>query len=114
MKYQGYRYVWGGTSPQSGFDCSGFVMYVLRQAGAPVPRDLWGQLNSGARVSRSALQPGDLVFFQNTYRPGLSHDGIYVGGGQFIHAASENTGVIISRLDNPYWNARYFAASRPY
>ena len=114
MKYRGYRYAWGGTSPQTGFDCSGFVMYVLRQAGAPVPRDLWGQLNSGARVSRSALQPGDLVFFQNTYRPGLSHDGIYVGGGQFIHAASENTGVITSRLDNPYWSARYFAATRPY
>ena len=114
MRYLGYRYVWGGTTPQPGFDCSGFVMYVLRQAGVPVPRDLWGQLNSGPRVARSALRPGDLVFFQNTYRAGLSHDGIYIGDGQFVHAASENTGVIVTRLDHPYWNARYYAASRPY
>jgi cell wall-associated NlpC family hydrolase len=65
-------------------------------------------------VSRDALQPGDVVFFQNTYKPGLSHDGIYIGGGSFIHAASEYTGVIVSRLDNPYWSGRYVSAARPY
>lgn len=113
MQYRGYRYTWGGTSPQTGFDCSGFVWYVYRQAGVAITRDLWGQYNSGARVSRDALQPGDLVFFQNTYKPGLSHDGIYIGGGQFIQAASENTGVIVTSLSEPYWAARYLGATRP-
>lgn len=113
-KLLGSRYVWGGASPATGFDCSGLVMYVYRQVGAPVPRDLWGQMNSGARIPRDALRPGDLVFFQNTYKPGLSHDGIYVGGGQFVHAAGENSGVIVSKLDHPYWAARYLGATRPY
>jgi cell wall-associated NlpC family hydrolase len=114
MQYRGYRYTWGGTSPQTGFDCSGFVWYVYRQAGVAISRDLWGQYNTGSRIGRDALQPGDVVFFQNTYRPGLSHDGIYIGGGQFIQAASENTGVIVSSLSEPYWAARYLGARRPY
>jgi cell wall-associated NlpC family hydrolase len=113
QRYLGYRYVWGGTSPATGFDCSGFVFYVYRQAGKYLPRDLWGQLNAGPRISRNNLQPGDIVFFQNTYTTGLSHNGIYLGGGRFIHAATERTGVIISRLDDPYWGPRYVGASRP-
>ena len=78
--------VWGGTSP-GGFDCSGFVWYVFRKAGDPIPRDMWGQYQSGSRVSQANLQPGDVVFFAGTYEAGLSHDGIYIGGGRFIHAA---------------------------
>ena len=113
VQYRGYRYTWGGISPNTGFDCSGFVYYVLRQAGRPVPRDLFGQLNSGRRVNRNELQPGDIVFFANTYAAGLSHDGIYIGGGRFIHANNENVGVIISSLGEAYWSARYYAASRP-
>jgi cell wall-associated NlpC family hydrolase len=75
MRHLGARYVFGGTSP-GGFDCSGFVWYVHKALGKPVSRGLWGQLNGGPRIALSALQPGDTVFFANTYMPGLSHAGI--------------------------------------
>jgi len=113
MRYLGYRYTWAGASPSTGFDCSGLTSYAYRQAGRPIPRDLWGQLSSGSRVSRAGLQVGDLVFFQNTYTAGLSHVGIYVGGGRFVHASSPTTGVITSSLSDAYWSARYLGASRP-
>ena len=113
MRYVGYRYVWSGSSPGTGFDCSGLTSYAYRLAGRPIPRDLWGQLNAGPRIARGDLQPGDLVFFQNTYRSGLSHVGIYIGGGRFVHAASEYTGVIVTGLGEAFWNARYVGASRP-
>src|SRR5262249_42590269 len=111
-KYLGYPYVWGGTSPRTGFDCSGFVSYVYRAAGDPIPRDLWGQLQSGTRVSRWSLSPGDIVFFANTYEAGLSHDGIYIGGGRFIHAADYGIGVEVSSLSDAYWSAHYYSATR--
>jgi cell wall-associated NlpC family hydrolase len=111
MKYVGYRYVFGGTSP-AGFDCSGFVYYIHNHSGAPVGRGMWQQYNGGAHISMSALQPGDTVFFANTYMPGLSHDGIYIGGGQFIHASDERTGVTISSLYSGYWQAHYVGATR--
>jgi peptidoglycan endopeptidase LytE len=111
MRYLGSRYVFGGTSP-AGFDCSGFVWYVHNAAGRPVSRGLWGQMNGGPRVPQSALQPGDTVFFANTYMPGLSHAGIYVGGGRFIHASDESSGVKISSLSDGYWGPRYIGASR--
>jgi LysM repeat protein len=110
-RYLGYPYVWGGISP-SGFDCSGFVYYVYRKAGNPIPRDMWGQLQSGSRVSRANLQPGDIVFFANTDAYGLSHDGIYIGGGRFIHAADYGIGVEVSSLSNAYYAARYYGATR--
>ena len=114
LQYRGWAYVWGGTSPSSGgFDCSGLTWFAYRQAGKPIPRDLWGQLNTGSKVSRANLQYGDLVFFQNTYTAGLSHVGIYIGGGSFVHASSERTGVIVSSLGDSYWSARYYGASRP-
>ncbi len=113
QKYLGYRYVWGGSSP-SGFDCSGFTWYVYQQVGIHIPNhDLWGQLNAGPRISRDQLQPGDLVFFQNTYMPGLSHSGIYLGGGRFINAETESVGVQIRSLSDPYWSPRFVGGSRP-
>jgi peptidoglycan DL-endopeptidase LytE len=111
MKYLGYRYVFGGTSP-AGFDCSGFVYYIHNRSGSPVGRGMWQQYNGGGHVPMSALQPGDTVFFANTYMPGLSHDGIYIGNGQFIHASDERTGVTISSLYSGYWQAHYVGATR--
>ena len=113
MKYLGARYSFGGSSPSTGFDCSGFVYYVLNSAGEPIARDIVSQLNSGPRVSTSELRPGDLVFFSNTYKPGLSHSGIYVGNGKFINAENERTGVVISELWSSYWASHFTAAVRP-
>lgn len=113
QQYVGYRYVWGGASP-SGFDCSGFTWYVYRQAGIGIPNhDLWGQYGAGPKVSRSDLQPGDLLFWQNTYTAGMSHTGIYLGGGRFINAETEYAGVQIRSINDPYWSARFLGASRP-
>ncbi|MBI3967683.1 MAG: LysM peptidoglycan-binding domain-containing protein [Chloroflexi bacterium] len=112
-RYLGTAYVWGGTGP-GGFDCSGFVWFVHKTAGISIPRDLWGQYQSGTRVSIDALQPGDIVFFANTYTSGLSHNGIYIGGGRFIHAQSESTGVVVTNLSDSYWASRYYGARRVY
>ncbi|MBI4212869.1 MAG: C40 family peptidase [Chloroflexi bacterium] len=112
-KLLGSKYVWGGHGPSS-FDCTGFTWYVARQNGLQIPQhDLAGQMKSGPRLQKSELRAGDLVFFQNTYQPGLSHVGIAMGDGRFIHAASEKQGVIVSKLDEPYWAQRYVGATRP-
>jgi cell wall-associated NlpC family hydrolase len=111
MKFVGHRYRFGGTSP-AGFDCSGFVYYVHNVSGSPVGRGMWQQYNGGARIPISSLQPGDTVFFANTYMPGLSHDGIYIGGGQFVHASDERTGVTISSMNSGYWQSKYVGATR--
>ena len=113
QKHLGTRYVYGGASPK-GFDCSGFTMYVYSQFGISLPHTATGQWQSGkgTRVySISALQPGDLVFFNDPSRnagKACSHAGIYVGGGQFIHASSSRSqGVIHSTLLSGYYNT-YF------
>jgi cell wall-associated NlpC family hydrolase len=113
MQFLGYRYVFGGTTP-AGFDCSGFVYYVHRQAGIALSRGMMGQYTAGPHVPKDGLQPGDIVFFSNTYMPGLSHDGIYIGGGKFIHASDETTGVVITSLSSAYWASRYSGATRVY
>jgi cell wall-associated NlpC family hydrolase len=114
-KYLGLDYVWGGESPDPGFDCTGFTWYIMKQLGHDFPlHDLEGQSATGKQVAKANLQPGDLVFFQNTYRQGISHVGVYAGDGKFIHAASEKLGVITSRLDEPYWSSRYLSATRPF
>jgi cell wall-associated NlpC family hydrolase len=111
QQYIGSRYRWGGTSP-AGFDCTGFVMYVFGQFGVSMPHNEAGQLASGDRVSADELQPGDVLVFANTYRAGLSHVGIYIGEGQFVHAVDERHGVMINNLWDGYWGPRFVAASR--
>lgn len=112
-QYLGVRYVYGGASP-SGFDCSGFTMYIYKQYGYSLPHTATGQWQSGlgTRIwGISALQPGDLVFFNDPARnagKACSHAGIYIGNGQFIHSSSSSSvGVIISDLTSGYYNT-YF------
>ena len=112
-QYLGVRYVYGGASP-SGFDCSGFTMYIYQQYGYSLPHTATGQWQSGlgTRVySIGSLQPGDLVFFNDPARnagKACSHAGIYIGNGQFIHSSSSSSGgVIISDLTSGYYNT-YF------
>ena len=109
LKYMGVPYVFGGTSPY-GFDCSGFTKYVFASAGISLPRAADGQFYAGTRVSMNNLRAGDLVFFE-TYEPGPSHVGIYMGDGEFIHAGS-STGVTVSGLYDRYWGERYLGACR--
>jgi len=112
MRYLGYPYVWATHGPSS-FDCSGFTYWVvLNVLGRDIGAGTWTQVSAGASVSRNSLQPGDLVFFQNTYEAGLSHVGIYIGNNQFIHAENESTGVRISDLNSSYYSSRWYGAVR--
>ncbi|WP_456273108.1 LysM peptidoglycan-binding domain-containing protein [Bacillus sp. AK031] len=107
-RHLGTPYVWGGSTP-SGFDCSGFIYYVYKQAGMNVSRtNALGLWNETTRVSNP--QPGDLVFFSNTYKPGISHVGIYLGNNEFIH--SGNRGVEVTSLSNTYWNPKITGYTR--
>ena len=106
MQYLGVPYVWGGASP-SGFDCSGFIMYVYGQMGVSLPHHAASQYGSGSPVSRDALEAGDLVFFN-----GLGHAGIYIGGDQFIHAPHTGDVVKISSLSDSWYAATYVGARR--
>ena len=108
QKFVGYPYVYGGTTP-SGFDCSGFVQYIYRQFGCSINRTATAQLGNGYSVSYDDLRPGDLVFFG--YGSSASHVGMYIGGGQFVHAQNSSTGVVISSLAGSY-ASRYIGARR--
>lgn len=110
-QYLGVPYKYGGSSP-SGFDCSGFVYYVYRNLGINISRTQTVMYSQGKPVSKSDLQPGDLVFFQNTYKAGLSHVGIYVGDGQFIHAPQSGKVVSYSNLNSAYNTSHYYGAAR--
>lgn len=106
----GTRYVWGGTS-RGGFDCSGFTGYVMRQAGVSLPRTAAEQATVGTYVSRGELKKGDLIFF-NTRGNRISHVGIYIGNGNFIHASSGGGHVRIDALSKAYYSSRYVTARR--
>ncbi|OFV84550.1 MAG: hypothetical protein A2W26_08830 [Acidobacteria bacterium RBG_16_64_8] len=103
MNYLGSPYVWAGSSP-SGFDCSGFVMYVYARVGIGLPHSSRMQYGYGDPVSRDNLKPGDLVFFHNP----ISHVGIYIGDGKMIDAAGVGKGVRISNV----WRSNYTGARR--
>ena len=106
MQYLGIPYVWGGASP-SGFDCSGFIMYVYAQLGVSLPHNAAMQFGYGTPVPRSALEPGDLVFFD-----GLGHNGMYIGGGQFIHSPHTGDVVKISSLYDSWYASTWVGARR--
>ncbi len=112
MNYLGIRYRFGGTSPETGLDCSGLVRNVFRNAlGLDLPRTAREMSSMGDKVTRQDLKPGDLVFF-NTMRRAFSHVGIYVGDGQFLHSATRGGGVRIGDLSDSYWNKRFSGARR--
>jgi cell wall-associated NlpC family hydrolase len=106
LQYLGVPYVWGGASP-SGFDCSGLTMYVYAKVGVYLPHNAAMQYGMGTPVSRSQLAPGDLVFFN-----GLSHVGMYIGGGRFVHAPHTGDVVKISSLSEYWYSATYVGARR--
>jgi cell wall-associated NlpC family hydrolase len=108
----GIRYRWGGTSPQTGLDCSGLVQFVFQQAtGVTLPRSAKEMSRLGEKVSLTDLRPGDLVFF-NTRRFAFSHVGIYLGDNRFIHAPRRGREVEIATIDAGYWQKRFNGARR--
>ncbi|WP_395683876.1 C40 family peptidase [Dokdonella sp.] len=113
MTLQNIRYRRGGRDPKSGFDCSGFVHYVFsKSVGADLPSDSASQYRYGNNVARADMKVGDLVFFKIRGQR-ISHVGIYLGEGRFIHSPSTGKTVSISRLDEAYWSHRFAGAKRP-
>lgn len=108
LRFVGYPYVWGATGPRA-FDCSGFALYVYRHFGVGLARTASSQYyGNGHSVSKSQLAPGDLVFFYS----GISHVGIYIGGGRFVHASNSSTGVKISSLYEGHYLSSFRGAKR--
>jgi cell wall-associated NlpC family hydrolase len=108
----GVRYRWGGTSPDSGLDCSGFVRYVFQDTlGLALPRRAEEMSRVGEKVRVSDLKPGDLVFF-NTMRRTFSHVGIYIGDNKFVHSPSTGSTIRVDDMDDKYWEKRFTGARR--
>jgi len=107
LQYLGIPYVWGGASPSTGFDCSGLIQYIYAQVGVYLPHHAASQFSYGVPVSREQLEPGDLVFFN-----GLGHNGLYIGGGQFIHAPHTGDVVKISSLYEDWYYATWVGGRR--
>ncbi|HEY0782405.1 MAG TPA: C40 family peptidase [Thermoanaerobaculia bacterium] len=111
LSYLGTPYRRGGTT-RNGIDCSGLIEAVYHQWGMEMPRTAAEQFREGKAIPQGELQPGDLVFFRNTYKRGISHVGIYVGDGRFIHAAGKRKGVVVGELAKAYYQRRYIGARR--
>ena len=111
-RFIGTPYRWGGTSARSGFDCSGLTMTVYRLNGLELPRSASAQFRAGDAVARSAVRPGDLVFFATGRTGRVSHVGIYTGGGKFLHAPGRGKSIRTASLDNAYFRPRYKGARR--
>ncbi|MDP3210878.1 C40 family peptidase [Methylotenera sp.] len=112
LSLTGIAYKYGGSTPETGFDCSGFVRYVYQQATSlTLPHGAKAISQLGKTVSKSELQPGDLVFF-NTLKSAFSHVGIYVGNNRFIHSPSSGGGVRVDDMQSSYWNKRFNGAQR--
>ncbi|MDP9374839.1 MAG: C40 family peptidase [Chloroflexota bacterium] len=113
LLHLGAPYVWGGATP-AGWDCSGMIQYILKQVtGVTLPRTSQQQYLVGRDVAPAEIRAGDLVFFANTAGPGITHNGIALGDGRFIHARSESHGTVITSLADPYWSRHYAGARRP-
>lgn len=109
----GTKYVVGGKTPESGFDCSGFTRYVFKNFGKTLSSTASGQVDVGNEVARENLKPGDLILFYNEEKSKIGHTGIYIGNGEFIHAANPKRGVVIDSLNtSTYYNERYVTARR--
>lgn len=118
-RYVGYPYTTVGNSPSTGFSCIGLISYVYRSLGINLPGDLAGAMASAPPVAFNNLLPGDILYFQNTIWPGLSHAAIYIGGGKMVHSEWYNRGVVISSftndpVDGNYWMQHYLGANRPW
>ena len=112
LRALGTRYRYGGSSPETGFDCSGLIAHAFEQGwGLAVPHNAQAQSKLGAPVKRVNLAPGDLVFYNTLAQPN-SHVGMYIGNGRFIHAPKPGARVRIERLDTPYWRTRFNGARR--
>ncbi|TAK52802.1 MAG: peptidoglycan endopeptidase [Betaproteobacteria bacterium] len=110
----GVEYRYGGTAPNQGFDCSGLVAHVFREAyGIQLPRNTRAQSEIGVPVSMAELEPGDLVFYNTLDRP-FSHVGIYLGDSRFVHAPKTGSSVRVESLRTAYWSSRFDGARRIY
>ncbi len=114
MNLRDIRYVRGGRDPSTGFDCSGFVRYVFAHAiGMQLPTNSASQFLEGLKVKRADMKPGDLVFFRTHGKRNISHVGIYISNGQFIHSPTTGQSVQVSSLDEAYWAKHFAGAKRP-
>lgn len=114
LTYRGTRYKFGGTT-KKGMDCSGLVSRIYSDLKMHrVPRVSAALYKSGEPVSLDALRPGDLVFFKNTYKHGISHVGVYAGNNKFVHAANKRHGVIVTSMADPYYQLHFAGARRLY
>jgi cell wall-associated NlpC family hydrolase len=112
LSWLGVQYRFGGQDEKKGFDCAGLVRRAFSSLAVELPRTAAAQFRYGCIVPREELQAGDLVFFKNTYKRGISHVGIYIGNGEFVHAASRKRSVVVDKLDSPYFSSRFAGGRR--